>query len=339
MRCWSTTSPARKRAVAIGGRVAAALLACWPVTGSNVGLMGAGHAQFFSQEYHLAAGAYRELADREPGEPAPRVLLSKALLYSELQRLELLTTSAFRDDPVYNARPRPRPDGRAGAALMATLAEAQELCELRLAAQPRDVDALHRLSQVHALRANFQFMVKKAYFAALRNGRRARALSYRVVGLRPDFVDGMLVAGIDEYILGSLPWGLRAIIALSGYRGSKKRGAELIAKVAAEGGESRDDARALLGLLHRRERRPLEAATVFQSLADAFPGSYTWPLEAAAMRMAAGNRAHALALFREVERKRSGGLDRFDRMPDRLAAALRRRIDAMEREAVNGQAQ
>ena len=290
-----------------------------------------GQDHFFNHEYGLAAHSFRQFREREPTNPTAHVLLAKALLYQELHRLGMISTSAFRDDGHYNSGDKPKPEESAVARILLTLREGQALCKRRLEADGSDVWALNGLAQLHAVRANHELMVEKAYFKALANGRRGRALSYRVGRLRPEFVDGLLVAGLAEYLLGSLPWALRALIALSGYRGSKKKGAELIARVATEGTENRNDARALLAMLHQRERRPLEAARVFRSLAEDFPRAYTYRLEVAAMHMAAGQRQAALEIFREVERKRASGEDRYDRMPRRLAAALARRIEGLER--------
>ena len=299
--------------------------------------LAAGRERFFNQEYALAADSFRTARAERRESPTAHVSLAKALLYQEFSRMGLVGTSAFRDDEQYNASTKPKPDASAGERILAALREGQSLCERLLETSPSDPNALHGLAQIHALHANYEFMLKKAYFRALASGRRARALSYRLGKLRPDFVDGLLVAGLDEYIVGSLPWALRALIALSGYRGSKKRGAQLIARVAMEGTENRNDARILLALLHRREGRPLEAAKLFLSLARDFPRAYTYRLEAASMHMAARNPREALAIFREVERKRATREDRYDSMPSRLAAALARRIERLQQDLAERQ--
>lgn len=292
----------------------------------------AGNAHYFNREFDEAVESFRQVVARAPADPAAHFLLAKALLYQELNRLGMVGTSAFGHDKEYNSFEKPKPEPEHNAMIRGSLDRASELCERQLEADPHDRDALYTLARAVALRGAFQFMVAKAYFKALASGRRARALSYKVARLHPDFVDGQLVAGLDEYILGSLPWAARALIALSGYRGNKKKGAEMIARVATEGTASRSEARVLFALVHRRERRHADAADAFRSLAEDFPRAYTFMLEAAAMQVAAGDKEEALATFREVERKRAAGESRYGRMPERVAAALGRRIADLESE-------
>ena len=301
-----------------------------PLTGAS-DRYAVGNDHYFNREYEPAVRSFRRLVEQEPEDPTAHVLLAKSLLYRELDRLRMVGTSAFRGDKEYNSVVKPKPDPKFSAVIREALSGGRALCERRLETNPDDRESLHALAQLLALRAGFEIFVGKAYFRALANGRRARVASYRVGELYPEFVDGLLVAGVDEYILGSLPWAARVLVALSGYHGNRKKGAEIIARVAREGQENRDDARLLFAMLHRRERRSAEAANVFGSLAADFPRAYTFALESAAMHVAAGNKREALAAFREVERKRVAGEDRYDRMPARLAAALARRIKELER--------
>ena len=330
LRSWSLASRRAHRTAARTCLWALAILVLPTSQGAEPFAVGNDH--YFNREFDEAVQWFQQRAEQEPRNPTVRFLLGKALLYKELHRLGMVGTSAFRGDKEYNSIKKPKPDPEANALIRETLAGAHGLCERILETRPDDRSALYTLARVLALRGGFEFMVAKAYFKALASGRRARAVSYKVGELYPDFVDGVLVAGLDEYILGSLPWAARALIALSGYRGNKRKGAEIIARVASDGTESRNEARVLLALVHRKDRRHAEAAAVFRSLAEDFPRAYTYVLESAAMHAASGDKQEALALFREVERKRVAGEDRYDRMSERLAAALARRIEGMERD-------
>ncbi len=290
----------------------------------------AGDDHYFNLEYGDAVDSFRRLVELEPEQPDGFASLAKAQLYKELARLRLLDTSAFRDDPEFYEGDKPKPDPAANKEILNTLQTGRLLCERLLEADSDDRGALHALARINALRAAFEIMIGKDYFKALASGRRAKGLSYRLAERYPEFVDGTLVAGLDEYMLGSLPWALRALIALSGYRGKKQKGLAMIERVAREGESSRSDARVLLTLAYRRERRYRDAAREFQTLAKAFPRAFTYPLEEAAMYKAAGEYRKALEILRDVNRKRIAGEDRFDRMPARWAAALQRGIQKLD---------
>ena len=306
-----------------------ALSICGSIQASDPDWRAIGIDQYFNHEYREAVDSFQRLVELEPGNPDGFVQLAKAQLYMESARLRLLDTSAFGDDPEFYEGAKPKPEPAANRELLATLRTGRLLCERLLQADSNDRPALHSLARIHALRAAFEIMIGKDYFRALANGRRAKGLSYRLAELHPEFVDGTLVAGLDEYMLGSLPWALRALIALSGYRGKKKKGLAMIEHVAQDGMSSRSDARVLLTLAYRRERRYLDAARELRALAREFPRAFTYPLEEAAMYKAVGELEKALEIFREVNRKRAAGEDRFDRMPVRWAEALERGIQKL----------
>lgn len=291
----------------------------------------AGLDHYLNREFALAVATFERHLENEPESLEAHLLLTKALLYQELDRLGFVGTRAFRGDRQYRQADKPKPDPNVSRAILDVLERGRQACERVLAESEDDREALHSLAQFHLLRASHEYFIGKAYFKALAAGKHAKALSYRIGELYPDFADGLLVAGFHEYILGGLPWALRAMIAMSGYRGNKKRGIQLVERVVREGSVNRDEARILLAVIYRRERPPLQAAEAFGKLAEDFPRAYMFPLEAADLYESARQRKTALESFREVSRKQKSGEDRFERMPERMAAALVRRIEALER--------
>lgn len=290
----------------------------------------AGHDHYFNLEYDEAVAAYDRARRAEPDDPAIYNHLAAAILYKELHRLGMLETSAFKDDNRFLRRGKPEPDPGVKRNFFDRLEQGRLLAASRLEKAPGDRGALFAVSHNYALRANYRFMVEKAYFRALRDGRRARKFSNKLRKSHPGFVDADLVAGVQEYVVGSLPWAVRAVMAVGGVRGSKAEGAAMIARVAREGSRARDEARSLMVLVHRREGRPLEAAKVLDSLLRDYPRNYLLQLEMAAMYLDAGADPRALEIFKEIQRKYEADEQRFARMPPRLAAALERRIEKLE---------
>lgn len=299
----------------------------------------AGHDHYFNLEYDEAAAAYERALQAEPDDPALCNHLAAAVLYKELNRLGMLETSAFKGDNRFLRSSKPKPDPDVKDKIFDWLERGRLFAAGRLEEDPGDRGALFAVSHNYALRANYQFMVEKAYFRALRNGGRARKFSNRLRKSHPDFVDADLVAGVQEYVIGSLPWAVRALIAFGGVRGNKAKGAAMVARVAREGGLARDEARSLMALLHRREGRPLEAAKMLAALLRDYPRNYLLQLEMAAMYLDAGDERRALEIFKEIQRKYEADEQRFARMPPRLAAALERRIEKLESAAPPPRAQ
>ncbi len=320
--------------LALATAVALAVLNPTPLSADA--LLDAGRSHHFNQEYDEAIETFRDLVEARPEEPHARTVLAMSLLYRELHRIRALDTNAFRDDPEFYEGEKPEPDKEAAEAISAMIRRGVELCRSRLAEDPEDVEALVSCADLLGLRALFEIAIGKDYFGALAAGRGAKSASQKAAMIDPDHPDALLTAGINDYMIGSLPWALRAIAALSGVRGNKKRGLAILENIALNGADRRNHARLLLGIAYRRERRYEDAAALFSALAEEFPRAYIYPLEVAAMHKALDEPREALAVLRDVMEKRISGEDRFDRMPQRWAEALARGIEKLESKVDGG---
>ena len=289
-----------------------------------------GHDHYFNLEYDQAIEDYRRLLAAEPSDLGAHNHMATAVLYKELLRLGMLETSAFKGDNDFLKRDKPKPDSAVREAFESLLAEGKEHALAALDRAPDNAEALYALSNSHALEANYQFMVDKAYFAALRNGRRAEKYSKKLRKTHPDFVDAYLIGGVQQYVLGSLPWPIKVLAAVGGMRGNKTKGEAWVRRVAEQGDYARNHARSLLAILLRRERRPLEAAAILDGLRRDFPRNYVLSLELGSMYLDAGEDRLALDVFREAREKKLAGAPGYARMPHRTARALDRKITRIE---------
>lgn len=285
-----------------------------------------GHDHYFNLEHDEAVASYRKALDLNPADPNTYNHIATAILFRELNRLGMLETSAFKEDNKFLDREKPQPDPQAAEKVREYLFEGRRRAETILETKRRDRMAWFALAQNYGLHANYQFMIEKSYVAALRNGQRARGFSNQLRKFYPDFIDGYLVAGVQEYVVGSLPWAIRALIALGGVRGSKQRGEEWVAMVADKGKLVRTEARMLLTLLYRRERRPLDAAGLLEGLIAEYPRNYVLRLELAAMYEDAQKFDRALEIFEQTQNLVEQNAPGYGRMPERLRGALQRKI-------------
>jgi predicted Zn-dependent protease len=182
------------------------------------------------------------------------------------------------------------------------------------------------------LDANYLFMIDKSYLAALRAGNRARKYSDELRAIDSQYVDAYLVAGVQEYVVGSLPWAVRALVAFGGIHGNKEKGRTWVERVADDGDALQTEAKVLLALLYRRERRPLDAAKVLEELIAQFPRNYVLRLELASMYLDAEQRQKGLDALLTADRMVRNNENHYGRMPQRLREALSRKIKTVREE-------
>ncbi len=291
-----------------------------------------GDDHYFNLEYDQAIADYLRLLEQRPRDPTVYNHIATAILYKELHRLGMLEPSAFKGDNEFLQWEKPAPNPEVQKEFERYLFQGRKLAKSILKESPDDRLALFALSHNYGLQANYQFMIEKAYIGALRNGNRARNHSNKLQKRYPEFTDALLAAGVQEYVVGSLPWALRALIALGGVTGSKEKGEAYVTRVAKEGHMARNQARVLLVLLLRRERRPLEAAELLKGLVRDYPRNYILGLELAAMYQDAQQLECALETFQWVRTKMEEEPDGYGRMPQRTQNALERKIDKLQTE-------
>jgi len=287
---------------------------------------------YFNLEYEEAIrDYYAAMAASQPsGEVWNRI--ATTILYQELNRLGMLETSAFRGDNKFLVEEKPKPDPEVRKRFLGALAEARRLAEADLTKNPKAKSALFVLSQNSALDANYLFMIDKSYIGALRAGNKARKYSDELREIDPQYVDAYLVAGVQEYVVGSLPWAVRALVAFGGIHGSKEKGRTWVERVADDGDALQTEAKVLLALLYRRERRPLDAAKVLEGLIKQFPRNYVLRLELASMYLDADEREKGLDALLTADRMAKNNENRYGRMPQRLREALSRKIKTVREE-------
>ena len=286
---------------------------------------GADH--FFSLEYEEAIADYTRLVEQNPDDPIAYNHLASAQLYKELYRLGQLESSALRGDNQFLRQARPQPDPQAKIRFEETLSRGRRVAESLLARDRRNQLALYALGTNHALRGNYEFSVEKSWFSALRSGGKAKDYCEQLRKLNPEFVDAYLVLGVYEYVVGSLPLPVKVLAAIGGMRGSKEKGEAYVNRVAREGKYARDDARVLLVILHRREKRPLEAAKMLEGLIADFPRNYVLGLELASMYSDAGQRDRAVSTLRDLLHKADAHAPGYQRLP---REAVERKIERLQ---------
>ena len=145
--------------------------------------------------------------------------------------------------------------------------------------------------------------------------RRLTAITSDLIEEDPGYYDAYMTAGVYEYVVGSLPWYLKFVAALAGYRGSKKRGFEYLALAVNKGQFVSDNARTVQLVLLIREKRYEDALLSLHYLKSNSPKNFVAYLNEARLLESLGRHREAALLYQEVVRRAEDCQPHFDRIP------------------------
>ncbi len=274
-----------------------------------------GWRHFYNNEYDSATSDFEQEVREHPSDPGAYNHLAQTILYHEIFRNGALESELVTGNNPFLRSPKVEISDAQRSKFEDTMSKALSLGQARLAKDPNDATALYDLSVTYGLRANYEFLVDKAWMDALRNATQSRKYSNQVLQLQPGLTDAYLIQGLHDYVVGSLPFYLRMVGFLAGFHGDRDRGLQELQVVAQRGVLNKYDARILLAVIYRRERRPEDAIPLLQGLGQMFPHNYLLQLEQVQMYSDAGNKTAALSILAQVERLRAAQTEGYRELP------------------------
>jgi tetratricopeptide (TPR) repeat protein len=179
------------------------------------------------------------------------------------------------------------------------IAKAIEIGEQRVAASPKDPQALFELGTAVGLQATYTASVEGKVMAGFRAARRSYDAAETVLQLDPKRKEAGLVVGTYRYLVSTLSLPMRLMAYVVGFGGGKDRGLQMIEETVAAASENRTDAQFALVLLYNRERRYDDAMRVMADLRRRYPRNRLVLLEAGATAVRANRAAEADKLLSE----------------------------------------
>ncbi|HKC62028.1 MAG TPA: tetratricopeptide repeat protein [Pyrinomonadaceae bacterium] len=243
-------------------------------------LRAAGFESLYNLDYDTAVQKFREIQTLYPDHPAGPQFLAAALWSKMLNQSRRLQSSLYNSESFYTQK-EDRPDPQMVEQFRALTKTAAQLAKARLRRNPKDVEALYFLGATEGLKAAFGMTVQRSFMAALNDGSSSVDRHREVIKLDPNFHDAELTIGLYDYVVGNLPAPVKLLASIVGTRGSKKRGLLTLQRVASEGRWAQDDAKSLLIVLFKREKRYDEALALARELGAKYPRNYLFKLEAA----------------------------------------------------------
>ncbi len=279
-------------------------------------LVAQGFDAYYNLDYPESIADLEKALALDPRDPELHSYLAQALLYSELYRDGALDSQLVTGNNSFVRRARMEPPAGLEKRFQSEIENALTLCQQALAKNPRDERALHDISVVYGLRANWGFLVRKTWVASLGDSSRAHKYDEEVTEIDPANYDAKLIQGLYDYIVGSLPWSMRAVGFIAGFHGDKERGLATVAQGAQKGKENRVDAEIILCALYRREGQANRAIPLVRELIAKFPRNYLLRFELAQMYASAGKRKDALDTLAEIQKLKLENAPGYGRVPE-----------------------
>lgn len=273
-----------------------------------------GFDHFYNLEYPEALATFRKVALTDKDDPQIDNHIAHAVLYNAMLKAGALESELVSGSNAFLRRERMNPTPEEHALFDNAVAAAFAKAQARIAANPRDAASYDSLSVTYGLRANYNFLVRKAWVDALKDFTAARKAAQQAVDNDPTYIDSKVILGLNDYVVGSLHWTYKMLGFLAGIRGDRDGGIRTLEEVAAKGTNNRDDAKILLAAIYRREKQSAKAVPLLEGLIKTFPRNYLFRLELAQMFGDLGEREKALAIVDEVaalQRRQAPGFTRI----------------------------
>jgi hypothetical protein len=302
-------------------------------------LRAAGFEALFNLDYETARKNFKEIVRLFPDHPAGPQFLAAALWAKALNESRRLQSTLYTTESFYEQK-EDKPDPRMVEEFRDLTRTAAQLAKARLRRNPKDVEALYSLGATEGLKAAFGTTIQRSFMSALSDGSSSVERHREVLKLDPSFHDAELTIGFYDYVVGTLPAPVKLLASVVGTRGSKKRGLATLQRVAAEGRWAKDDARALLIVLFKRERRYGDALAMASELGAKYPRNYLFKLEAADALVSLAEVERGAGREAEAKKAETEALAVFDALVrDRAAARSLDRIHFLYGEALVGAGQ
>ncbi len=278
-----------------------------------------GYDHFYNLEYDQAIENFTNETSDHPNDPNTWNHLAHAILYRAMYRSGALESELVSGSNPFLRRGKVSITPTDHQSFDDAIEKAIELSEAALKENRDDPKALGPLGVAHGLRANYNFLVRKAWVDALHDATDARNAHKRLSELEPANIDARLIPGVYDYVAGSLPLAYRLLGFIAGYHGDRNRGIHMLESVAREGATNRVDAEVLLAAIYRREHRPKDAIPLLTDLIDRFPRNHLLRFEIVQMYSDLGDKQAALTEIDRIwELRRTGAPGFTELMPEKI---------------------
>lgn len=273
-----------------------------------------GFQHFYNLEFDEAIQSFAREIAQSPDAPSGYNHLAAAVIFRAMLQGGMLESELVSSSNPFLSRPKLPMPAEDQKKFNDAIQKSIELSEARLNRNPRDTQALYTAGVACALRANYHFIVRKAWRDTLHDANTVHRYHSKATDIDPSFTDARVTQGAHDFILGSLPWTWRLIGILVGFHGNKEAGIRTLQLVAEKGNLARLDAKIFLAIVYRRENKPRLAIPLLEELIGHFPRNYLLYFELAQMSSDAGDKTRALAALQKLRLLKESGAPGYTRV-------------------------
>jgi hypothetical protein len=235
----------------------------------------------YNLEFDEAHRTFAQWESEHPSDPIGPVSNAAAYLFAEFDRLNILHSEFFVDSSMFHRRPKVTADPAVRQAFDQELDKSAKLSDKILEASPDDADALFVRILTLGLRADFEALIERRDFDAMRVIKDSRATAEKLLMLQPNYFDAYLAIGVENYLFSLKPAPVRWILQAGGGETDRDKGVQNLRMTAEKGRYLSPYARLLLAVAALRSKDIPKARDLLGALAREFPHNRLYAQELA----------------------------------------------------------
>jgi len=240
-----------------------------------------GYRQMYDLNFDDAHKTFVQWEREHPDDPIGPVSNAAAYLFAEFDRLNILHSEFFTDNSLFHRRPKVTPDAAVRQAFDQELDKGGKLAGQILDRTPEHADALFAKILALGLRADYEALIERRDFDALKVIKDSRATAEKLLTLRPNYYDAYLAVGVENYLFSLKSAPMRWILQAGGAETDRNKGVEDLRLTAEKGRYLSPYARLLLAVAALRNKDIPRARDLLGSLSREFPHNRLYAQELA----------------------------------------------------------
>ena len=240
-----------------------------------------GYRQMYDLNFDDAHKTFAQWERDHPDDPLGPVSNAAAYLFAEFDRLNILHSEFFTDNSMFHRRPKVTPDPAVRQAFDQELEKSGKLAGDILDRAPEQADALFAKILTLGLRADYEALIERRDFDALKVIKDSRATAEKLLMVRPNYYDAYLAVGVENYLFSLKPAPMRWILQAGGAETDRDKGVQDLRLTAEKGVYLSPYARLLLAVAALRSKDIPRARDLLGALAREFPHNRLYAQELA----------------------------------------------------------